>query len=64
MKKKRIFKPNKQNIIVEEGAVLIGTPTPYKILYTEVVENIETAKERIKELKIEYPEKSIHYFSV
>ena len=63
----KIKKPIRQKIIVEQGRVLIGEPLPYKILYTEIVESIEKAKQRVQELKEEYKDTealSIHYFGL
>ena len=57
----------KQKIIVEQGRAMVGEPIPYKVLYTEVVENVNGAKERIKELQEEYKDVealSICYFSL
>ena len=56
-----------QKIIVEKGRVLLGNPIEYSIIYTEKVPNVETAKQREKELKEEYKDVegiSIHYFSL
>ena len=61
---KKVKPAQKQKIIVEEGHTLIGEPTDYKVLHTEFAESAEKAKARVEELKTEYPEKSIHYFSV
>jgi hypothetical protein len=63
----KIKKPIRQKIIVEQGRVLIGTPIPYKVLYTEIVESEEIAKIRVQELKEEYKDVeavSINYFSL
>lgn len=63
----KIKKANRQKIIVEQGRVLIGEPLSYKILYTEIVENIEKAKQRVQELKEKYKDTealSVHYFSL
>ena len=63
----KVKNPTKQKIIVEQGRAMIGEPIPYKILYTEIVENAKRAKERIEELKNEYQNieaLSIHYFSL
>lgn len=59
--------PTRQKIIVEQGKALCENPIPYKVLYTEIVENVNKAKERIKELQEEYKNieaLSIHYFSL
>ena len=59
--------PTRQKIIVEQGRSM-GTPfVPYKVLYTEVAPDLETAKKRVAELKEEYKETdalSVHYFSL
>ena len=60
----KVKKDIKQKIIVAEGAVLIGTPLPFKVLYTEIVPNVETAEARVQELKTEYAGKSVSYFSI
>lgn len=63
----KIKKPIRQKIIVEQGRVLIGEPLPYKVLYTEIVENVEKAKQRVQELKEEYKDTealSVHYFGL
>jgi len=63
----KIKKPIRQKIVVEQGRVLIGEPLPYKVLYTEIVESVEKAKERIKELKEQYKDTealSVHYFGL
>lgn len=57
----------KQKIIVAKGRILLGTPIPYETLYTEMVPNVETAKQRVAELKEQYKDTdglSVHYFSV
>lgn len=62
-----IKRPTKQKLIVEQGRVLMGEPIPYKVLYTEVVPDKETAKKREQELKEEYKDTeavSVHYFSL
>lgn len=59
--------PTRQKIIIEQGRAMIGELVPYKVLYTEIVENVNKAKERIKELQEEYKNTealSIHYFSL
>ena len=63
----KVKNSTKQKIIVEQGRAMIGEPIPYKVLYTEVVENVNRAKERIKELQEEYKDVealSICYFSL
>lgn len=63
----KVKNSTKQKIIVEQGRAMVGEPIPHKVLYTEVVENINKAKERIKELQEEYKDVealSICYFSL
>ena len=67
--KKEIIKkrPTKQKLVVSQGRALIGDPIEYKVLYTEVVSDRETAKIREKELKEEYKDTeavSVQYFSL
>jgi len=67
--KKEVIKkrPTKQKLVVSQGRVLIGDPIEYKVLYTEVVSDRETAKIREKELKEEYKDTeavSVQYFSL
>ena len=46
--------PTRHKLIVEQGRTM-GTPqVPYKVLYTEIVPDKETAKTREKELREEY----------
>ena len=46
----------------------MGSPkVDYKVLYTEIVESNDKAKERVNELKKEYKDVdalSVHYFSL
>lgn len=63
----KVKNPTKQKIIVAQGRAIIGEPIPYKVLYTEIVANVDKAKERIKELQEEYKDTealSINYFSL
>ena len=53
----------RQKILVAEGGK-IDSDKPYKILHTEVVASAPIAKTRVEELKGEYPEASISYFSI
>ena len=67
--KKEIVKkrPTRQKLVVSQGRALIGDPVEYKVLYTEVVSDKETAKIREKELKEEYKDTeavSVQYFSL
>lgn len=46
--------PTRHKLVVAQGRVM-GTPQiPYKVLYTEIVPDKETAKIREKELREEY----------
>ena len=68
-KKQEVVKkrPTRQKMIVEQGRVLMGEPVEYKVLYTEIVSDAVTAKQREKELKEEYKDieaVSVHYFSL
>ena len=60
---KKIEKKIRQKILVEEGGRM-NSDIPYKVIYKEFVESAPKAKERIKELREQYPDKSICYFSV
>ena len=60
---KKVEKKIRQKILVEEGGRM-SSDIPYKVIYKEFVESAPKAKERIKELREQYPDKSIHYFSV
>ncbi len=59
--------PTRQKIVVEQGRQF-GTPiVEHKVLYTEIVPDLDTAKQRIKELEEEYKEVdalSVSYFSL
>lgn len=59
--------PTRQKIIVEQGRSIMTPFVPYKILYTEIVSDLETAKKRVIELKEEYKDTdalSVSYFSL
>ena len=60
---KKVEKEIRQKILVEEGGRM-NSDIPYKVIYSEFVESAPAAKERIKELKLQYPNNSICYFSV
>lgn len=60
---KKVEKKIRQKILVEEGGRM-NSDVPYKVIYSEFVESAPVAKERIKELKLQYPNNSICYFSV
>ena len=53
----------RQKILVEEGGRM-GSDVPYKVIYSEFVESAPMAKQRVEELRKEYPNNSICYFSV
>lgn len=60
-------KPTRQKIVVEQGRSIMTPFVPYKVLYTEIVSDLETAKKRANELKEEYKDTdavSIKYFSL
>lgn len=60
-------KPTRQKIIVGQGRNIMTPFVPYKILYTEIVSDLETAKKRVIELKEEYKDTdalSVSYFSL
>lgn len=60
---KKVEKKIRQKILVEEGGRM-SSDIPYKVIYSEFVESAPEAKERIKELKMQYPNNSICSFSV
>lgn len=63
----KIKKSIRQKIMVEQCRVIYEPQIPYKLLYTEVVENEEIAKIRVQELKEQYKDieaVSINYFSL
>lgn len=60
---KKVEKKIRQKILVEEGGRM-NSDVPYKVIYSEFVESAPAAVERVKELRAEYPDKSICYFSV
>ena len=60
---KKVEKKIRQKILVEEGGRM-NSDIPYKVIYSEFVESASEAKERVKELKEQYPNNSICYFSV
>ena len=60
---KKVEKKIRQKILVEEGGRM-NSDIPYKVIYSEFVESAPEAKERIKELKMQYPNNSICSFSV
>ena len=60
---KKVEKKIRQKILVEEGGRM-NSDVPYKVIYSEFVESAPAAKERVAELKKQYPDNSICYFSV
>lgn len=60
---KKVEKKIRQKILVEEGGRM-NSDIPYKVIYSEFVDSASEAKERVKELKAQYPNNSICYFSV
>lgn len=60
---KKVEKKIRQKILVEEGGRM-NSDIPYKVIYSEFVDSASEAKERVKELKEQYPNNSICYFSV
>lgn len=54
----------KYKILVAEGSAMFSPKVDYKVLHTEFKPNIEETKARIKDLELEFPNKSITYFSV
>ena len=60
---KKVEKKIRQKILVEEGGRM-NSDIPYKVIHTEFSESLPAAKERVAELRKEYPDNSICYFSV
>ena len=60
---KKVEKKIRQKILVEEGGRM-NSDIPYKVIYSEFVESAPAAKERVAELRKQYPDNSICYFSV
>ena len=59
--------PTRQKIVVEQGRQLGNPIVEHKILHTEIVADVQTAKTRVEELKNEYKETdalSVSYFSL
>lgn len=59
--------PVKQKIIVAQGRQYSQPIVDFKIIYTEIVADVTTAKERVQELKEEYKDieaLSVSYFSL
>lgn len=60
---KKVEKKIRQKILVEEGGRM-NSDIPYKVIYKEFVESAPEAKARVAELKQQYPNCSVCYFSV
>lgn len=59
--------PVKQKIIVAQGRQYSQPIVDFKIIHTEIVADVATAKERVQELKEEYKDieaLSVSYFSL
>lgn len=59
--------PTRQKIIVEQGRAMGSPLVEHKILFTEIVLDKDSAKNRVKELLEEYKgidALSVHYFSL
>lgn len=59
----KVEKKIRQKILVEEGGRM-NSNIPYKVIYSEFVESAPEAKIRVAELKQQYPNCSVCYFSV
>ena len=53
----------RQKIIVENGGKM-NSDEPISVVHIEYVESAPLAKQRVQELRAEYPNSSISYFSV
>ena len=60
---KKVEKKIRQKILVEEGGRM-NSDVPYKVIYSEFVESAPEGKTRVVELKQQYPNCSVCYFSV
>lgn len=59
--------PTKQKIVVAQGRALGSPVIPFKVLHTETAIDSAAAKERVKELLVEYKDTdalSVNYFSL
>ena len=59
--------PTKQKIVVAQGRAMGSPIVPFKVLHTEIATDAATAKERVKELLVEYKDTdalSVNYFSL
>lgn len=60
---KKVEKKIRQKVIVQEGGRM-NSDIPCKTIYSEFVESVSNAKARVEELKQQYPNCSVCYFSV
>ncbi len=59
--------PTRQKIVVAQGRAMGSPIVPFKVLHTETAVDAAAAKERVKELLVEYKDTdalSISYFSL
>lgn len=59
--------PTKQKIVVAQGRAMGSPRVPFKVLHTETAVDATAAKERVKELLVEYKDTdalSVNYFSL
>lgn len=59
----KIKKDQQQKVLVTKGG-RIGKDEPLTVVHTERVPSVEVAKTRVEELKKEYADHSVYYFSV
>ena len=59
----KTVKKIRQKVIIAEGGRM-NSEAPFKVIYSEFVESASAAKERVNELRKQYPDNSISYFSV
>lgn len=66
-KQVKVVNPTRQKIVIAQGRAMGSPIVPYQVLHTEIVASAAIAKERVKELTLEYKDKdalSINYFSL
>lgn len=59
--------PTRQKIVVAQGRAMGSPYVPFKVLHTETAVDAAAAKERVKELLVEYKDTdalSVNYFSL
>lgn len=59
--------PTRQKIVVAQGRAMGSPIVPFKVLHTETAVDAAAAKERVKELLVEYKDTdalSVNYFSL